>query len=226
MSIPQRVVSLGSNCMVTKEMRTFFGVQSANLFDWWITPGDALVRLIESDFEDLFSASNLRIVGRQASVANLRYGILHHHDFRRTGAEDRVLPISDADLQRNCDKFAYLKRRWDDLADNPTPVLFIRFAWNTPANPLLANLPPEPTNSSVSRLLAALDRKFPKLDYQLLLIDAPEITLEPATLENPRVLYRDSSVFTEPGQYLDAANLVRPDNAEIFSRIFATVTLR
>src|ERR1051325_1596927 len=126
----QRVVSLGGNCMVTMEMRKFFGIETSNLFDWWITPGDALVQLIEDDFEGLFTPEYLKFVGDRKSVANLRYGILHHHDFPRNDIEDRVVGMSNEDIQRNREKFAYLKNRWDALGDNGGPVLFIRYQWD------------------------------------------------------------------------------------------------
>jgi hypothetical protein len=220
MKMEQRVVSLGANCMVTKEMRTFFGIQAANLFDWWITPGDALVRLIENDFDGLFSPENLSMVGDRRSVANLRYGILHHHDFPRNDAEDRVVEISEEGLQRNRDKFAYLKKRWDDLSVNSGPVLFVRYTWNRP-EPLLAGISPQPAGTDVARLIAALDRKFPRLDYEILLIDAPEITMK-----HEKVLCVDSGVFTQPGECLNSADLTCKDNTAIFSRLFSSVELR
>lgn len=206
--------------MVTMEMRKFFGISMANLFDWWITPCDALVLLVENDFAELFSPKNLKIISGGISVANLRYGILHHHDFPRSEKTNRVEEIRDEDLRRNLDKFAYLKKRWDDLAHNQGPVLFVRWGWKI-NEPLLAGIPAEPAGADVVRLVAALDRKFPQLDYRILLIDAPEVALE-----HPKVLYRDSGAFTEPGQYLNAADLVWKDNTPIFSRVFSTVTLQ
>lgn len=214
----QSIVSLGGNCMATMEMRKFFGITAANLFDWWITPGDALVRMIENDFEGLFSRENLKIIGDGRSVANMRYGILHHHDFPRNENNDRVETIRDQDLRRNLDKFAYLKRRWDDLADNQGPVLFVRWGWNI-NEPLLAGIPADPIGADSARLIAALDRKFPQLDYRILLIDAPEVAVE-----RQKILYRDSGAFAEPGECLDAANLVWKDNTPIFSRVFSTVS--
>jgi len=219
MKMVQRVVSLGANCMVTKEMRIFFGIQAANLFDWWITPGDALVQLIENDFDGLFSPENLSLVGDRRSVANLRYGILHHHDFPRNDEEDRVVAIGEQDLERNRDKFAYLKKRWDDLGENPGPVLFVRYTWNRP-EPLLAGIPPEPVGTDAARLIAALDQKFPRLEYKILLIDAPE-----ATLRHEKVLCVDSGVFTQPGECLNSADLTWKDNTTIFSRLFSSVEL-
>jgi hypothetical protein len=99
-------------------------------------------------------------------------------------------------------------------------VLFVRWAWHIP-EPLLAGIPPEPVRADPARLIAALDRKFPLLDYQVLFIDAPEVTLE-----HPKVLYRDSHAFTGPGECLNAADLVWKDNSAIFSRVFSTVSLR
>ena len=216
----QRIVSLGGNCMVTMEVRKFFGIKAANLFDWWITPGDALVRLIENDFAELFSRENLEMVGDRRSVANLRYGILHHHDFPRNDEEDRVIAIEEQAIQSNLGKFAYLKKRWDDLADNQGPVLFVRFGWSMNEG-LLAGIPVDPIGADPVRLIAALDRKFPLLDYQILLIDAPEVMLE-----HQKVIYRNSHAFTEAGECLNAANLVWKDNSAIFSRVFSSVGLR
>jgi hypothetical protein len=220
MKMKQRVVSLGGNCMVTMEMRKFYGIEAANLFDWWITPGDALVRLIENDFEGLFAAGNLQMVGDRRSVANLRYGLLHHHDFPRNDAEDRVVAITAQDVERNREKFAYLKKRWDDLGDNGGPVLFVRYAWGM-GEPLLAGIPPEPLGADASRLIAALDRKFPRLNYEILFIDAPEITLR-----QENVLRRETRIFSQPGETLNAANLKWKDNSAVFSRLFSTVKLR
>jgi hypothetical protein len=214
----QRVVSLGGNCMVALEVRKFFGIEAANLFDWWITPGDALVLLIEKDFEGLFLRENLKIVGEGQSVANTRYGILHHHDFFRNDDTRRVEEIREPEIVGNVNKLAYLKKRWDDLACNPDPVLFVRWGWEI-NEPLLAGIPAEPSGADAVRLIAALDRKFPQLDYRILLIDAPEVALE-----HPKILYRDSGDFTEPGQCLDAADLAWKDNTPIFSRVFSSVT--
>ena len=205
--------------MVTMEMRKFFGISAANLFDWWITPGDALVLLLESDFAELFARKNLKIISGGLSVANLRYGILHHHDFHRNKKTERVEEISDRDLRGNLDKFAYLKKRWDDLAHNPGPVVFVRWGWKI-NEPLLAGIPAEPAGADAVRLIAALDRKFPHLDYRILLIDTPD-----NYLDHPKVLCRDSGLFTEPGQYLNSADLVWKDNTPIFSRVFSSVTL-
>src|SRR5271165_6296285 len=170
----QKVVSLGGNCMVTKEMRLFYDVHAANMFDWWITPGDGLVLLIENDFDGLFARENLQMVGDRRSVANLRYGILHHHDFHRNDEEDRVVAIDEERRQRNLEKFGYLKRRWDDLDRNQDPVLFVRWGWNM-SEPLLAGIAADPCCADPARLVAALDGKFPHLDYRILLIDAPEV---------------------------------------------------
>lgn len=216
----QRVVSLGGNCMVTKEMRSFFKISAANLFDWWITPGAALVRLINADFADLFAREHLAFVGDRKSVANLRYGILHHHDFPRNDEEDRVVEMTEERLARNREKFAYLHKRWNDLGRNGSPVLFVRWGWMM-GEPLLQGIPADGADAGPRELVEALDRKFPKLRYRILLIDAPE-----AELRHPKVLYRETRLFTQPGEWLNGKDLTWKDNASIFSRMFSTVRLR
>lgn len=215
----QRVISLGANCMVTEEIRRFFGIQTANMFDWWITPGDSLVLLVENDFEDLFSPEYLQLVGDRQSVAHSRYGILLHHDFPRN-EHGRVIKTDGDVLEGNQKKFAYLKKRWDDLGDNDAPVLFVRYTWKRP-EALLAGIPAEPISADPARLMAALDRKFPRLDYQVLFIDAPEISVQ-----HPRARYLNSWDFTQPGECLNSADLAWKDNIAIFARLFSTIELR
>jgi hypothetical protein len=202
--------------MVALEMRKFFGIEAANLFDWWITPGDALVQLVENDFAGLFSRENLRIVGEGRSVADVRYGILHHHDFFRNEENDRVEEIRQPEIEGNLNKLAYLKKRWDELGRQAS-VLFVRWGWNL-REPLLEGIAREPGGGDPARLIAALDRKFPQLEYRILLMDAPE-----AALEHKKLVYRNTLEFTEPGECLDAANLAWKDNTPIFARVFATV---
>lgn len=208
--------------MITTEMRKFFGNNSPNPFDWWITPGHALVLLVEDDFDELFARRNLKMVGDSQSVANTRYGILHHHDFLRNDEDARVEPSWEQDIHRNLEKFAHLKKRWDDLSRNEGPVLFVRYTWNI-HEPLLGGFSPDDPAGpdQAARLFAALDRKFPQLDYEILFIDAPEVTLE-----HKKVLYRLSAAFTEPGECLNAADLAWKDNTPIFSRMFSTINLR
>ena len=64
-------------------------------------------------------------------------------DFPRNDVEDCVVAIRQEDLQRNREKFAYLKKRWDDLAINPDPqevlykagdlLLFYQALWTAKA---------------------------------------------------------------------------------------------
>jgi hypothetical protein len=97
-------------------------------------------------------------------------------------------------------------------------VLFVRYTWNAVKEPLLAGIPPDPLCADPARLIAALDRYFPQLDYKVLFIDAPDVTLD-----HDKVLYRNSHEFTEPGECLNSADLTWKDNAPIFSRIFSSL---
>jgi len=118
MRIPvDRVISLGTNCEISFQLRRFFGVERAYPFDWWFTPLDAVAPVLASRFAVEISRDNLDLVGGRRSIINRKYRILHHHDFPRV-EENRLIALDWTTAIDACRaKYAALGRRFfDDLA--------------------------------------------------------------------------------------------------------------
>lgn len=81
------IASLGDWCAPAANIRRRFGVTTAMPFDWWVSPYNATIKLLEEKFSNLLRPENLEIIdqgGRERdSVRCNYYGILHHHDFIR-----------------------------------------------------------------------------------------------------------------------------------------------
>jgi hypothetical protein len=120
------IVSLGSYCQTAYQIRRRFGIDTAHVFDWWVTPTVSLIDLFESNFSHLFVAENMKIVHEDAGDAVMcaHYGLMHYHDFDEAKIDGRPAPfLVRAALPGNHSKFAYLLRRFYALKGK---VLFIR----------------------------------------------------------------------------------------------------
>jgi hypothetical protein len=85
------VVSLGPNCMVAYQLRRYLSIEKSFPFDWWITPFDGLVKVLQKiDVIDLFNVEKVVVVKSGDSVSNPDYNILYHHDFLRVGASGNL----------------------------------------------------------------------------------------------------------------------------------------
>jgi hypothetical protein len=120
-----RVISLGSNCEVTANLRRYFRLERAYPFDWWITPLASVRILLENKFEDLFNPDNLIVTEDLGSVVNKKYNLLHHHDFPRDN-NDKIIPEKVSREVGNLkNKFLFLQKRlFDDCAGGGEYCLF------------------------------------------------------------------------------------------------------
>lgn len=83
------VISLGTNCEVSFNIRNTFGTERAYPFDWWITPLQSVAAIVRDRFALDVAAHNLVHAGTPASIMNRKYGLLHHHDFGHVSADAR-----------------------------------------------------------------------------------------------------------------------------------------
>ena len=108
----QKIVSLGSNCEITWNIRSYFGIEEAYPFDWWMTPYHSLLKILDNNFEGLFDEQNIRIATDKLTVVDKKYNILYHHDFER---DEEGLIIADNlafQLLRLKEKYQYLQQRF------------------------------------------------------------------------------------------------------------------
>jgi len=120
-----KIVSIGSNCEVTWNIRNYFGVDRAYPFDWWMTPFNSMIQLLDNQFDGLFDGRNIYVPPDRKTVVDKRYNLMYHHDFERDADGLVVLDRIDRQLPN-------LKQKYDLLSDrflkdlDGKEVLFIR----------------------------------------------------------------------------------------------------
>jgi len=173
------IVTLGGWCQCAYQVRRRFGLETAQIFDWWVTPTDSLVRLFAEDFAGLFQPENMLVVGNAESVMCAKYGVLHHHDFKRDPLDDKiVVEAVSAQCDENKKKYAFLLSRLRELRGR---VLFIRHGTGY----VQYRHQEETTTAAVNDLVRLLDEKLPALDgFDLLHLN---VDLD-AAARDPRVI--------------------------------------
>jgi len=77
------IISIGTNCEISFNIRNTFQIERAYPFDWWFTPIHSVADILRDRFRLQIDDSNLEHVRTPESVLNIKYGFLHHHDFPR-----------------------------------------------------------------------------------------------------------------------------------------------
>lgn len=119
------IVSIGSNCEVTWNLRNHFGLSDAYPFDWWITPHNALLKLLENRLGGLFEASNLYIPDDKSTVVDRYYNIMYHHDFSRDENHKIDINAIEPQLAHLKEKYRFLTNRFINNLSNKR-VLLVR----------------------------------------------------------------------------------------------------
>jgi hypothetical protein len=180
MKTVDRVVSLGSNCEVTDSIRDYYGTGRAYPFDWWITPLDSVVRLLESRFEGLLDPREVSRSADAGTVVCRRFNIMHHHDFARS-PDGKVLPTLREQLPQVQEKFRHLTQRFlRECASGRT--LFVRNRVVTDSH--LRAPGDESSDEALAKLWRALRATFPEADMTLLATNLGRT----GTLEGGRII--------------------------------------
>ena len=79
----KRVLSLGPECRAKERIVERFGraVSPSCIFDWQVTPADALLAYLRNDFRGMFDRDDLAIEAGEWIVHNTRYQTRHPHEF-------------------------------------------------------------------------------------------------------------------------------------------------
>jgi hypothetical protein len=88
------IVSLGGMCQPAWNIRNCFGTEDAYPFDWLITPGSSLLKILDDDFRDALILENLEAIQNRDTVLCRYYEVLHHHDFPRDRARKIVADLT------------------------------------------------------------------------------------------------------------------------------------
>jgi len=168
-----RIISLGCNCELALNIRDYFGIERAYPFDWWITPFQALWKLLEGRFHDLFNINNLEVSSDLLTVRDKYYNLLYHHDFKKT-EDDKIIPdLIEQQLPLVKQKYDMLVHRFFNDLQNKR-VLFIR---NRDGNipHLDRDTTPMDENTFV-QLYDLLEKLFPESAISLLITNCPIYT--------------------------------------------------
>ena len=165
-----KIISLGCNCELTWNIRNHFGIERAYPLDWWITPFQALRKLLENRFHDLFNINNLEVSPDLLTVKDKYYNLLYHHDFKRT--EDDKITDDNIDEQ-----LPLLKQKYDMLIERffkdpeNKRVLFVR---NRDGNiPHLDRDTTPMDKNTFEQLYDLLEELFPNSQISLLITNCP-----------------------------------------------------
>jgi hypothetical protein len=166
-----RVISIGSNCEVTWNIRHHFKTGKAYPFDWWMTPFHALLDVLDARFSGLFEPSNLSVPADRGTVVDTRFNLMYHHDFARD--EDGRIIVGDLEKQLTDLRKKYARRadRFVNELDGKK-VLFVRNrCGNDPAylNGDYGDLQPDQC-MQIQRALAAL---LPRTQFDLFATNKP-----------------------------------------------------
>ena len=85
------IVSLGKRCATTHHLRRFFNHGEGYPFDWWITPFEGLLQVLERpDVDWLYDPALMRLTDERRSVIHEPTKILFHHEFPRDQGAPRA----------------------------------------------------------------------------------------------------------------------------------------
>lgn len=167
-------ISLGANCETAHQLRRLGRLSLHGLFDWLVTPIDAIDPILADDGAQL--ARSFVSANNGTSVRCGAYGLLYHHEFPREPPGEAFR--FDAELIAQCrrklsHKFATLL----GACAGSGPVVFIRTG---PGSDLAWDARRAPVDADLRRLEASIERRFPELDFRLLVIDtSPEPQFTP-----------------------------------------------
>ncbi len=165
-----RIISLGCNCEVTWNIRKHFGIERAYPLDWWITPFQALLKLFENRFHDLFDGNNLEISPDLLTVRDTYYNLLYHHDFKKTQDDKIIVDAIDQQLPLLKRKYTMLGERFFKDPENKR-VLFVR---NRDGNiPHLERDTTPMDQKTFEGLYTLLEEIFPHSQISLLVTNCP-----------------------------------------------------
>ncbi len=183
------VLSLGADCEAANGLRLLDRHGIRGLFDWLVTPLDAVAAILADDGARL--AERFVAVQNGTSARCDAYGVLYHHELPRD-AENQI--VFSSDLLAVCrsklrHKMESFRRACEDAAG---PILFLRVGpatdlpWDRFASGACARA------SDFDDLALALGRRFPRLDFRLLVVTiAPVSAAGLGASTDPRVAFVD-----------------------------------
>ncbi|WP_331938437.1 hypothetical protein [Methylosinus sp.] len=167
------ILSLGTLCEMTHNLRAFYGVDRSGLLDWFVTPIASIPGLIDARIRIDIADGTLEPVSLGEgvdSIMPLPTGILLHHSFSRD-ANHRVVADWRSEIHSVAEKYTFLgdrMARWLDGARRPCLFLDRDGAHQAISDDLRAACF---SASIYDDVLAALRRSFPAAAPTLIVVN-------------------------------------------------------
>lgn len=151
-----KLISLGHNCYGAAQIRRHGYRTAAYPFDWLVTPLTSLNDVLKHNFENFLDKQHLIL--KRPFIINKLYDIYFMHDF---------FPLAKWRKQLSTIQKKYLRRiqRFQDLANCPTKIYFIRIIYAVTSNTPQIFYPEE-----ALLLKQQLHKQFPNTNFELVLI--------------------------------------------------------
>lgn len=163
---PPLFVSLGCYCTIAEQLRANNLRTTAYPFDWLLSEdNDKFIQILDEDFY-FYTDENFFIQGPgDGAVTNTKYDIKFMHDW--------PFQNNETSPERELQHIRYIQEKYDRrinrfrlLREYKGKVIFIRTLW---PNSLQKNYV-KFYNRKISNLKNALDRYFPELDFELVIV--------------------------------------------------------
>ncbi|MFC5355621.1 DUF1796 family putative cysteine peptidase [Azospirillum himalayense] len=165
------IISLGTNCEITFNLRKCFGIDKSYPFDWLITPIESVSSILRNRFEIDLTCENLEIVGDGKSVINKKYRILHHHDFIRSN-NGAISGSWQDEIESVRSKYIFLSSRFfDDISSTKRAIFVVN---RDGGHDWLERPKGYALSSSYAAIASEIRRTFPGLNFRLAVFNATD----------------------------------------------------
>lgn len=191
------VVSLGGNCETAHWLRACGRHAIRTPFDWLVTPLDAVSSILNDDAARI--ATSFALAQNGTSVRCGVYDVLYHHEFQRGCGNAVIFDAASIDTCRSkmAHKWSSFVSACETAVERSLPLLFIRVWGGTDLTwDRIGAGKAAPRFDDFNNVAAALQRRFPKLDFRVLVLlpQAPPGVPQDAVLGDealdPRVCIR------------------------------------
>ncbi len=180
------ILSLGSDCEVSLQLRRMGIPHTPSVFDWLITPWEAMIRVLHDGGTHLCTSIEPGYAGAGAVCST--YGLVYWHEFARDEARQVILTEATAKAARN--KLRHKVGRMRTVLDGDKTVLFVRAGIATDAPRDRYHLGQAFPASRLNDLTALVSRLFPALKFSLLFVEyAGRDILDVDGVLDPRIVH-------------------------------------
>ena len=209
------ILSLGSDCEVSLQLRRMQIAHTPSVFDWLITPWDALIRVLHDGGTHLCNRIYPGYNGAGAVCGT--YELVYWHEFARDGS-GKVCVTRQA-AQSVQDKLRHKIDRMRRVMESDKTVLFVRAGIATDAPGDRYGFGQAFPAHRLNDFTALVSRLFPGLRFSLLFIEyAGRDRLVGHAPLDPRIVHHQMTCPRDPATGRHA----KPDDAEwdgLFARI-------